>query len=84
MTEGVERVLTTAGKLAWGAVLLVAVLHCDFWWWSSTRIVFGFLPLTLAYQVGITLAAAAVWTLVIRFAWPAHIERWAEREGGQR
>ena len=76
--------LTTSGKLAWGMVLVVGVLHLDLWWWSSTRIVLGFLPLTLAYQVGITLAAALAWALVMRFAWPKHVESWAEREGGGR
>lgn len=69
--------MTTKGKLAWGLVLLVAVLHFDFWWWDSTAVVFGFVPLTLAHQVGITLGAAIAWSLVIRFAWPKHVEEWA-------
>lgn len=81
--------MTTQGKLAWGFVLLVTVLHFDLWWWNSTSIVFGFVPLTLAYQVGITLAAALGWALVMRFAWPHHVEEWAagsERvgRGGER
>lgn len=69
--------MTTKGKLAWGFVLLVSVLHVDLWWWDSTAIVLGFVPLTLAYQVGITLAAALAWALVMRFAWPKDVEEWA-------
>ncbi|MEZ6016284.1 MAG: hypothetical protein R3F49_14290 [Planctomycetota bacterium] len=69
--------MTTKGKLAWGLVLLVAVLHFDFWWWDSTTIVFGFVPLTLAFQVGITIGAALAWALVMRYAWPRDVEEWA-------
>lgn len=69
--------MTTSGKLAWGLVGLVTVLHCDFWWWDSTAIVLGFVPLTLAHQVGITLLAALAWALVMRFAWPHEVEEWA-------
>jgi len=69
--------MTTKGKLAWGFVLLVTVLHVDLWWWDSTEIVLGFVPLTLAYQVGITLGAALAWALVMRHAWPKDVEVWA-------
>jgi len=71
--------LTTRGKLAWGLVALVTVLHFDFWWWDSTAIVFGFVPLTLAHQIGITLGAGLAWALVMRFAWPSGVEEWADQ-----
>jgi hypothetical protein len=74
--------MTTMGKLAWGLVLLVTVLHFDFWWWNSTDVVLGFVPLTLAHQVAITLGAALAWSLVMRHAWPNDVEEWAS--GGQR
>lgn len=74
--------MTIKGKLAWALVLFVAVLHFDFWWWDSTAIVLGFVPLTLAYQVGITLGAALAWSLVMRYAWPGDVEEWAS--GGAR
>lgn len=76
--------MTTAGKLAWGLVLLVTLLHFDLWLWDSTSIVLGFVPLTLAYQVGITIAAAIAWGLVMRFAWPRDVEEWASRESSLR
>jgi len=74
--------MTTKGKLAWGFVLLVTVLHCDFWWWDSTAVVFGFVPLTLASQVGVTFGAALAWGLVMRFAWPRDVEEWASGGAG--
>jgi Na+/melibiose symporter-like transporter len=69
--------MTTKGKLAWGFVLLVTVLHLDFWWWDSTDIVLGFVPLALASQIGITLAAGLAWALVAHYAWPSDVEEWA-------
>lgn len=75
--------MTTKGKLAWGFVLLVTVLHVDLWWWDSTAIVLGFVPLTLAWQVGITLGAALAWWLVMTFAWPKGVEEWASGAPGR-
>ena len=76
--------MTTGGKLAWGLVLVAAILHYDFWNWTSTELVFGFMPIGLAYQAGISLLAALAWILVIKFDWPHEIEEWAnagEAEG---
>jgi hypothetical protein len=76
--------MTTKGKLAWGFVLLVTVLHFDVWWWNSTEVVLGFVPLTLAHQIGITLGAALGWMLVTRFAWPRDVEEWASGAAADR
>ena len=67
-------------KLVWGLVLLLGVLHYDFWLWDDEGVVLGFLPVGLAYQMGISVAAAVTWLLVIRFAWPEHVEEWAAPE----
>jgi len=69
--------MTSGAKFAWGLVVLVAILHFDFWLWDSTSVVFGFLPTGLAYQAGISLAAAIAWTLVVRLDWPEGVEEWA-------
>lgn len=58
--------------------LVVAVLyalHQDLWFWREARpLVFGFLPVGLAYHAAYCLAVAALmWTLT-RVAWPAHLE----------
>ena len=63
----------------WLLVLLVVTLyalHQDFWFWRSAHpLVFGFLPVGLAYHAGFTLAAAALMALLVRVAWPSHLER---------
>jgi len=53
----------------------LAVLHQDFWWWDSIDpMVFGFLPIGLAYHAGMSLAAAFLWFLVAAFCWPKDLE----------
>jgi hypothetical protein len=66
-----------------GAVVLLAVLHQDVWLWSDRRIVFGFLPIGLAYHAAYSIAAACLWACAVTFAWPRGIERWADETAGQ-
>lgn len=56
----------------WATVCLVAlmVLHQDLWLWSDASLVWGVVPVGLAYHAGISLAATALWFAVARFAWP--------------
>ncbi len=55
---------------------MLYALHQDFWFWRSAHpLVFGFLPVGLAYHAGFTLAAAALIALLVRVAWPSHLER---------
>ena len=72
------RGMSSAGKFAWALVALLAILHYDFWNWNDRSLVFGFLPVGLFYQGLISIGAAVSWALVVRFAWPKHIEEWAE------
>ena len=65
-------------KLVWGLVVVLTVLHYDFWLWSDSTLWFGFMPIGLSYQVMISLAAGVAWALVVRFAWPSSIEEWAD------
>jgi hypothetical protein len=68
-------------RSAWllgAAVLVMAVLHQDVWFWDDRRLVFGFLPIGLAYHAGFSIAAACLWAAAVKFAWPRGIERWAE------
>ncbi len=69
-------------KLAWGFVLILALVHYDFWNWSDRSLVFGFMPIGLAYQALISLLAGLAWFLVVRFAWPDRIEAWADEVDG--
>ena len=53
----------------------VFVLHQDFWNWSSVRpLVFGFLPVGLAYHAGFSILCAITMALFVKFAWPSELE----------
>ena len=60
-------------------ILLVAtvyVLHQDFWNWQRIEpLVFGFLPVGLAYHVAYSILAACMMAVLVRFAWPKHLEK---------
>ena len=58
----------------WILVLLLLVLHQDYWQWNDTTLFFGFLPHSLAYHAGISLAAAGVWVLATKFCWPQGLD----------
>jgi len=60
--------------------LILLVLHQDFWNWDNANLVFGFMPVGLAYHAGYSLVAATFWAVVIKIAWPTHLEEWAEGE----
>jgi hypothetical protein len=56
-------------------VLTVYLLHQDFWnWRQADPLVFGFLPVGLAYHAGYSLLAAILMAVLVRFAWPKHLE----------
>ncbi len=59
-------------------VLLVVgfyLLHQDFWFWRVAKpLVFGFLPVGLFYHACYSVAAAAVMWLLVKYAWPSHLE----------
>jgi len=56
-------------------VLAVFLLHQDFWNWSKAEpLVFGFLPIGLAYHAGFSILAAIMMALLVKFAWPKHLE----------
>ena len=75
--------MNAGAKLAWGVVLVAAILHFDFWAWDDDTLVFGFLPSALAYHAGLSIAAAIGWALVVRFDWPDAIEAWAKGGDGE-
>ncbi len=62
-------------KIIYGLIILLAVLHHDWWWWDdSDTLVFGFVPIGLAYHAGISLAAGFLWTLVVIYCWPTELD----------
>ena len=65
-------------RLVWILAILLAILHQDLWWWDSTTMVFGFMPIGLFYHALFSVAAGGLWALAVKFAWPTHLEEWAD------
>ena len=57
------------------SILVLYVLHQDLWLWREARpLVFGFVPVGLAYHGAYCLAVSVLMWALTRFAWPAHLE----------
>ena len=57
-------------------VLAVFLLHQDYWNWKKTEpLLFGFLPVGLAYHAGYAILAVVMMALLVKFAWPTELER---------
>jgi uncharacterized membrane protein len=66
-----------AGKAFLLTILILAVyfLHQDFWNWKKAEpLVFGFLPIGLAYHAGYSILAAILMAVLVKLAWPKHLE----------
>lgn len=64
--------------MKWLLTLIIVVflaLHHDIWNWNSRELVGGVLPIGLAYQAGYSFAACIIMALLVRFAWPSHLEQ---------
>jgi hypothetical protein len=55
-------------------VFIVILLHQDFWNWTNRSLVFGFLPVGLAYHAFYSILASVTMALLVRFCWPAHLD----------
>ena len=75
-----------------GLVILLIILHHDVWNWDNKKPVFGFMPMALLWQAGISIGAGATWFLATKIAWPefedddqevAVTEVDAKQEGGE-
>jgi hypothetical protein len=62
-------------------VVLVYVLHQDYWLWNDRTFVLGFLPVGLAYHAGYSILAAIMMAVLVRYAWPAQLEDVEPEEG---
>ena len=56
-------------------ILVVFLLHQDFWNWQDGASVFGFLPVGLAYHAIYCVGAAGLLAVLVKFAWPAELDR---------
>ena len=62
--------------------VVLAILHQDVWNWDNANLVFGFLPVGLAYHAAYSIVAATFWAIVMKVAWPTRLEEWAD-EGSE-
>lgn len=69
--------------IVWGTIVLLAIVHQDFWFWDDDTLVFGFMPIGLFWHAGISLAASATWFMATKHCWPTLIDdEPAAAEGG--
>jgi hypothetical protein len=75
---GARRPFKTMGLVL--AALGLYGLHQDVWFFRTARpLLFGFLPVGLAYHLAYCLACALLMWLLVARAWPGHLEDDAER-----
>ena len=55
------------------------IMHQDFWYFSEVKpLVFGILPIGLAYHAAYSCACAVLMFLLVCFAWPKHLEQYED------
>ena len=66
------------------ATVVLYLLHQDFWYWRTAHpLVFGFVPIGLFYQACFSVAAALLMWLLVKFAWPTHLEEEIEQQSSR-
>jgi hypothetical protein len=56
-------------------IVLVYLAHQDIWNWRSAEPLFlGFLPVGLAYHAGYSVLCAVLMAVLVKMAWPKHLE----------
>ena len=72
-------------KIIWLLFFVLFFMHQDFWWWDDETLVFGFLPVGLAFHALFSIACALLGWAAIKFAWPKKLESFAEtaNSGGE-
>lgn len=64
-----------ASPLVWSGVVLLIILHQDFWFWDTYEpLIFGFVPIALAYHACISLCAGIIWALANKYCWPEGVD----------
>jgi Protein of unknown function (DUF3311) len=62
------------------AVVALYALHQDVWFWRTPHpLAFGFLPIGLFYHACFTVAASLLMWVLVKLAWPAHLEEEIEQ-----
>ena len=55
-------------------VFVMLTLHQDTWNWFDKSLVFGFLPIGLAYHGFYAVMAAVMMAVLVKFAWPKNLD----------
>ena len=64
-----------ARRVIFGLILLLALAHQDFcWWYEIDPMVFGFIPIGLAYHALVSITAAILWGLAVLYCWPDDVD----------
>ncbi|PQO36068.1 DUF3311 domain-containing protein [Bremerella cremea] len=66
--------------VVWLLVVALIILRQDLWLWNNGTLVWGFMPITLLWQAGISIGASIVWFLATIFAWPSDLIEEVQRE----
>jgi hypothetical protein len=66
-----------SSRILWAVVIFALyALHQDVWFWrTAAPLVFGFLPVGLAYHGAYCAAAALLMWALTKYAWPGHLEQ---------
>ena len=67
-------------RLVYCLVIVLAFAHQDFWLWDNPKLVFGFLPVGLAYHIVFSILVAICGALVVRYAWPDELQSFADAD----
>jgi hypothetical protein len=68
------------GTLLAAVVAVLFILHQDVWFWRTAHPLWlGFLPVGLFYHACYSIAAAGAMWLLVKHAWPAHLEQDVDR-----
>jgi hypothetical protein len=63
--------------VVYALVLIVLVLHQDFWNFDRARpLVFGVLPIGLAYHAAYSVVCAILMALLVALVWPKELEQY--------
>ena len=65
--------------LLYAGLFVLYLLHNDLWYWNDARLVLG-LPIGLLYHFGFCIAASGLLYLLVKYAWPRHLEVENEEE----
>lgn len=57
----------------YAALAALFLLHNDFWLWHNDSMLLG-LPVGLTYHIMLCALATLLMTLLVKFAWPQHLD----------